>query len=69
MLPLDLHKWRIGSLERRLQMLKDMGVHGVMCDVWWGLVEQQPKNYDFTRYVELANLGKKVRGTAHSCWA
>jgi len=60
MLPLDLHKWRIGSLERRLKTLKDMGVHGVMCDIWWGLVEQQPKQYDFTRYLELARLGQKI---------
>ena len=60
MLPLDLHKWRISSLEKRLWKLKDAGVHGVMCDIWWGLVEKKPKEYEFATYTELANLCQKV---------
>lgn len=60
MLPLDLHKWRISSLEKRLWKLKEAGVHGVMCDMWWGMVEKTPKNYEFTCYTELVNLCAKI---------
>mmetsp|Transcript_14039 Transcript_14039/g.35313 ORF Transcript_14039/g.35313 Transcript_14039/m.35313 type:complete len:769 (+) Transcript_14039:171-2477(+) len=60
MLPLDLHKWRITSLERRLVKLKEAGVHGVMCDLWWGLVEDKPKQYDFTAYTELVKACERI---------
>jgi len=60
MLPLDLHKWRINSLERRLLKLKEAGVHGVMCDLWWGLCEVKPKTYDFTPYLELTKACERI---------
>jgi len=60
MLPLDAHKWRIESLERRIKALKDAGVQGVMCDVWWGLVEQEPKRYDFLFYLDLVRMAARV---------
>jgi beta-amylase len=60
MMPLDLHKWRVDSVERRLQRLKDAGVHGVMCDFWWGLVEVKPKVYDWSFYRKIAEAAKRV---------
>ena len=60
MMPLDLHKWRIDSIERRMQRLKDCGVHGVMCDFWWGLVEVKPKVYDWSFYRKVAEAAKRV---------
>ena len=60
MMPLDLHKWRLDSLERRMKRLKDIGVHGVMCDFWWGLVEVKPKVYDWSFYRKVAEVAKRV---------
>ncbi len=57
MMPLDLHKWKLDSLERRMKRLKDIGVHGVMCDFWWGLVEVKPKVYDWSFYKKVALVG------------
>lgn len=60
MMPLDLHKWRLESLERRMRKLKEIGVHGVMCDFWWGLVEVQPKVYDWSFYKKVAECAARV---------
>jgi hypothetical protein len=60
MMPLDLQKWKIDSLERRMQRLKDIGVHGVMCDFWWGLVEAKPKEYDWSFYRKVCEAAKRV---------
>jgi len=38
------------SLDRGLETLRKAGVEGVMVDVWWGLTERNPKDYDFSAY-------------------
>ncbi|EKX32424.1 hypothetical protein GUITHDRAFT_47288, partial [Guillardia theta CCMP2712] len=38
---------------------QNAGVHGVMCDIWWGLVEQQPKKYDFSFYRSMAEAAQR----------
>jgi beta-amylase len=42
------------QLEKDFAALKSIGVDGVMCDVWWGLVEREgPGKYDWNGYHEL----------------
>lgn len=41
---------RESSLDKGLETLKRAGVEGVMVDVWWGLTERNPKEYDFAAY-------------------
>ena len=47
--------------------MKALGVTGVHCDVWWGLVESRPEQYDWAGYTKLfqmvndAGLKIKVR--------
>ena len=33
--------------------MQNIGVTGIMCDTWWGVVEQQPGHYNFTAYQQL----------------
>jgi len=47
------------SLERGLETLRKAGVEGVMVDVWWGLTERDPQEYDFSAYEKLF---EKIRG-------
>lgn len=48
------------QLEKDFAALKSVGVDGVMCDVWWGLVEREgPGQYDWRGYQELF---KRVSG-------
>eukprot|EP01105_Mastigella_eilhardi_P007034 TRINITY_DN18502_c0_g1_i1.p1 TRINITY_DN18502_c0_g1~~TRINITY_DN18502_c0_g1_i1.p1 ORF type:complete len:464 (-),score=105.22 TRINITY_DN18502_c0_g1_i1:743-2113(-) len=60
MLPLDVVTAQgvtdVSQLQRDLAKLKQGGVDGVMGDVWWGLVEQQPQQYNWTAYAQLASL-------------
>jgi hypothetical protein len=53
------------SLEIALHTLKQAGVEGVMVDVWWGIVERQPRQYDFSAYHSLfrkvSRAGLKVQ--------
>ncbi|KAL7587315.1 hypothetical protein Lser_V15G40380 [Lactuca serriola] len=45
------------GLKKQLKQLKDAGVDGVMCDVWWGIVESKgPKEYDWRAYRTLFQL-------------
>ncbi len=48
-----------------LRTLHKAGVEGVMVDVWWGIVEQAPGQYDFSAYRRLfekiADSGLKVQ--------
>lgn len=39
-----------------LQTLYKAGVEGVMVDVWWGIVERSPGQYDFTAYRRLFDM-------------
>ena len=44
-------------LREQLAELKRAGVAGVMCDVWWGIVEREgPGIYDWAAYLELVEM-------------
>ena len=65
MLPLDVIGYNgaitdLSKLTSQLKALKGIGVDGVMTDVWWGLVEQQPKQYNWQGYLQLAALCQQV---------
>ncbi|EKE37685.1 hypothetical protein ENUP19_0265G0042 [Entamoeba nuttalli] len=47
-------------LQSQLMKVKQAGFTGVMGDVWWGLVETSPKNYNFKYYLELVEMIKNV---------
>ena len=35
-------------------------MNGVMLDIWWGISEQQPKQYNFSGYLEAAQIIKDI---------
>jgi len=47
-----------GHLEQAFVKLKEIGVVGVMVDVWWGVVEREPQQYDWAAYKELVAMVK-----------
>lgn len=53
------------GLKSKLQQIQSTGTRGILCDVWWGLTEKGPKQYNFTGYQQLADmtdsLGMKVK--------
>eukprot|EP00164_Ancoracysta_twista_P009651 GFYU01014361.1.p1 GENE.GFYU01014361.1~~GFYU01014361.1.p1 ORF type:complete len:471 (-),score=141.00 GFYU01014361.1:75-1487(-) len=61
------------ALKSQLATLKNSGVDGVMCDVWWGLVESAPQKYDWSAYTEVLSIvrdaGLKFQGVMsfHEC--
>jgi len=62
------------QLAAQLSQLKSVAnVDGVMTDVWWGLVEQEPMDYNWSAYEQLvkivqqANLKIKVIMSFHQC--
>ncbi|EFA86518.1 predicted protein [Heterostelium album PN500] len=62
------------TLYQQLVYLKENSqISGVMTDVWWGLVEQQPNQYNWSGYEQLfnlvtkANLNIKVTLSFHQC--
>ncbi len=77
MMPLDFafdDAWLRGdALENALKTLVAAGVKGVMVDVWWGLCEPNPGDYNFEKYTRLAEmcvtLGLKMQATMcfHAC--
>eukprot|EP00744_Colponema_vietnamica_P004728 GILI01007003.1.p2 GENE.GILI01007003.1~~GILI01007003.1.p2 ORF type:complete len:498 (+),score=163.82 GILI01007003.1:171-1496(+) len=61
MLPLDTvdgngNVQRADQLKNWFSQLKNNGVTGVMGDVWWGLVEKSPKQYNWNGYIQLMQL-------------
>ena len=48
------------GLKSNLTQLKNIGVDGVNTDTWWGLVEQAPKSYNFSGYLQLVQLVQSV---------
>lgn len=44
------------SIEAYLSRVKNAGVHGLMVDVWWGIVEKFPRVYNFDPYIKLADM-------------
>ena len=80
MLPLDTVQVNgelapnLRSITRGLIALKEAGVHGVMVDIWWGIVEgQSPEVYQWGAYQELVRiirtLGLQLQVVAsfHAC--
>jgi len=62
------------TLRAWLVKLKDAGVHGVMADFWWGVVEKTgPQQYNWAAYIQLVQMcvqiGLKVNVVAsfHRC--
>lgn len=43
-----------------LKRLAGIGTHGVMVDVWWGVCEPQPGQYDFSAYIALAKTCRSL---------
>jgi len=58
---------------QQLQQVRSSGVRGVMIDVWHGIVEPNPRAYNFSAYVQLADMvasqGMKLQAVMsfHSC--
>ncbi|XP_027170125.1 beta-amylase [Coffea eugenioides] len=49
------------TLEKQLKKLKEIGVDGIMVDVWWGLIENKgPRQYDWAAYRSLFELVVKI---------
>eukprot|EP01029_Cantina_marsupialis_P010730 TRINITY_DN243_c0_g1_i1.p1 TRINITY_DN243_c0_g1~~TRINITY_DN243_c0_g1_i1.p1 ORF type:complete len:436 (-),score=162.00 TRINITY_DN243_c0_g1_i1:412-1719(-) len=44
----------------QLKQLRAMGAHGLMLDVWWGIGETSPKQYNFGGYLQLAQMIKSL---------
>ncbi|ENY62591.1 Beta-amylase, putative, partial [Entamoeba histolytica HM-1:IMSS-A] len=49
-----------GQLQNDLNKIKSGGVAGVMADIWWGLVETSPRNYNWNGYKELVQMVKNA---------
>eukprot|EP00871_Galdieria_phlegrea_P003709 jgi/Galph1/4339/GphlegSOOS_G2970.1 len=43
-----------------LQQWKKNGVEGLMIDIWFGLVEREPQQYNWTPYIQLCRLVKEA---------
>ena len=81
MLPLDVISrdgllQHVEALRVSLHTLKQIGVEGVMIDVWWGIVEREgPELYDWAAYLELLGMvrdaGLKLNAVMsfHACGA
>jgi len=54
------------GLAYMLDRMKAAHVDGFMVDVWWGLTERKPKEYDFSAYKDLVALAK-ARGLKMQC--
>eukprot|EP00897_Mesotaenium_endlicherianum_P004518 jgi/Mesen1/4094/ME000214S03279 len=61
------------GLKRELERLKSVNVDGVMVDCWWGLVEKEPTQYNWSGYQHLfelvrdAGLKLQVVMSFHQC--
>jgi Glycosyl hydrolase family 14 len=74
MLPLDA--WSPDcemDLATALPRLAAVGIRGIMVDVWWGVCEKSPREYDFSPYKRIAEIcrdsGLAVQATIslHAC--
>lgn len=60
-------------LQQKLEQLKRSNVDGVMADVWWGIVEQHPGEYNwqpyqqFVQIAEAAGLTVQFVASFHQC--
>jgi len=49
------------TLQSQLQQLKNVGVDGIMMDVWWGLVERDgPQQYYWNPYVQMVGVARSI---------
>lgn len=49
------------ELNVALDRFKRAGVHGVMVDIWWGIVERDgPRKYDFSAYKQLFKMTQEA---------
>lgn len=47
-------------VQEKFSGLSSIGMHGIMSDCWWGLVEKNgPKQYDFTAYQDMAAIAQE----------
>ncbi len=44
------------ALKQNLAQLASVGVAGIMGDVWWGIVERAPRQYDFSAYLQIVEM-------------
>jgi hypothetical protein len=44
------------ALKQNLMQLASVGVAGIMGDVWWGIVERAPRQYDFSAYLQIVEM-------------
>jgi beta-amylase len=44
------------ALKQNLVQLASVGVAGIMGDVWWGIVERAPRQYDFSAYLQIVEM-------------
>jgi len=64
MLPLDTVNID-GTLKNETELRLDLekiasgGVAGIMTDVWWGIAEQNPKQYNWSPYLKIAEICKQ----------
>ena len=60
MLPLDAglkgSKFSREKLKESLKMLNNSGITGVMVDMWWGVVESRPSEYNWEPYLDIVAL-------------
>jgi len=47
------------ALASQLDQLKNANINGFMTDVWWGVTERKPKEYDFHSFRQLVNMAKE----------
>lgn len=47
------------ALASQLDQLKNANINGFMTDVWWGVTERRPKEYDFHSFRQLVNMAKE----------
>eukprot|EP00929_Paragymnodinium_shiwhaense_P009335 TRINITY_DN113468_c0_g1_i1.p1 TRINITY_DN113468_c0_g1~~TRINITY_DN113468_c0_g1_i1.p1 ORF type:complete len:565 (+),score=123.16 TRINITY_DN113468_c0_g1_i1:75-1769(+) len=62
----DAKHVRSKNMAEDLDLLAAAGVKGVMVDVWWGLCETKPGEYEFGGYLELMKM-LKARGLKCQC--
>ena len=46
------------GIESMLRRLREDGMNGIIADMWWSVVEQQPKQYNFKPYRQLLTLAE-----------
>jgi hypothetical protein len=53
-------------LVSNLNQLKSGNVDGINVDVWWGIVERSPKQYNWSAYVAIASAAPQSMARTHT---